>query len=335
MPAGAIGGTPTSNLATMGGGTKPVLNQTTNPYRVAKAGGAVNPINSLTGIAPMDHAAQINAVMNGQQPVSQTVAQTSNVATAPQAQTAATATAAPYTGTSFDYGYVQPATTPTIPSNLFEGLGAAAPLDLSNMQLQQFTPTNLGTEHTTLDDYNAVLNALSGASGGLQLNSMTVPQSLLGDLQGYTGSLSGLVEKRDALANKLKEEQNANLAGTNATAANNAQTISNLQQSAIAENRLLGELNRRGLLGSYESGGMGTADMQQLQNALYGSADQIGQNLQNELSGLNLNDQGYQMQLNNYLNSLGNFNKYKQSQQPGLTDILGLGGSAVDLITGL
>lgn len=324
MPAGAMGGAPTSNLATMGGPTKPVLNQTTNPYRAARTTGAVNPVNSLAGITPMDHAAQINAVMNGQQPVSQTVAQTSNVATAPQAQTAAATTAAPYTGTSFDYGYVKPATTPTIPSNLFEGLGAAAPLDLSNMQLQQFTPTNLGTEHTTLDNYNKILQSVAGQPGGGTLNS---------DI--YSGTISGLVEQRDALAKKIQEQQNSNLAGTNATAANNSQTISNLQQAAIAENRLLGELNRRGLLGSYESGGMGTADMQQLQNALYGSADQIGQNLQNELSGLNLGDQSYQMQLKNYMDSLGNFNKAKESQIPGLTDILGLGASGFDLISGL
>lgn len=186
-----------------------------------------------------------------------------------------------------------------IPSGLLNGLGPAQ-LNTSQYQLQTFDPTDVG-------------------SPGLKL-----PTSLTGQgstLYGYTpGQIS---------------EQNANVAGYDATQAANAQNEGYLQQAAIAQSQLLGNLNSRGLLNSYEQGGAGTTDMQQLQNSLDNAANTQGQSLQNELSGLTTSDAMYQLALQNYQNQAGQFGQTQQNNQPGISDFLGLGLSALPLIPGI
>lgn len=137
-----------------------------------------------------------------------------------------------------------------------------------------------------------------------------------------------------SILDAMKNTQNNNLASYNAVNSSNADNAGYLQQAAIAQNRLLGELNSRGLLQSFENGGMGMADMQQLQNSLNSASQDQGLGLSNEINGLNQQNTAYQLALANYQNELGNFNQAQQNNIPGITDILGLGASALPLILG-
>lgn len=221
----------------------------------------------------------------------------------------------------------------TAPPNLLQGLGVGGGLNTSAItsQLQQFNPTQLDTSNINkISDWDNVINSLMGKPGGTLLGSgvgMLNPSGL----DGYTGSLSGLEADRDAVNNAMKTTQNNNLAGYNTTNAANAKDLGYLQQASIAQNRLLGQLNSRGLLNSFENGGAGTADMQQLQNTLNGSVQDQGLGLQNELNGLNQNDAMYQMALANYNSEMNNFSNAQKQNIPGLSDILGLGVSALSL----
>ena len=211
----------------------------------------------------------------------------------------------------------------TAPSNLLQGLGVGGGLDTSAItsQLIKFNPSGLDTTNINkLGDWNNLINGLSGAPGSTIVNS-----------DGYSGSLSGLEADRDSVINAMKTTQNNNLAGYNSTNAANAKDLGYLQQASIAQNRLLGQLNSRGLLNSFENGGAGTADMQQLQNTLNGSVQDQGLGLQNELNGLNQNDAMYQMALANYNSEMNNFSNAQKQNIPGLSDILGLGVSALSL----
>lgn len=207
-------------------------------------------------------------------------------------------------GTALDYGtgYSGLSSPMSVPQGLFNGLGPAQ-LDTSSIPLQSYTP-----------EYNIQYTGNFASPDQYSVNGKT--------MEAPGGSA-------------LKTYQNANVAGYDANQTANAQNIGYLQQAAIADNQLLGELNSRGLLNSFEQGGAGTTDFQQLQNNLNNAVNSQGASLQNELNGLTQNDAMYQMALANYNNEVGNFNYAQQQQIPGLTDIVGLGASGLPLIKGL
>lgn len=274
------------------------------------------------------------------------------------------AAAAPYTPSPTGvYGTGKPTQAFTPPDNLFLGLGTSALTAPGSLAQQGFTPKAL--DQGKLTEYQQLLDAekyLSGdqsyLSNGQKVGDLwnqgkdidTLWQmgnntQDAGNLQKYhdlfkqygmgptfKGQLGQDTQK---LLDQFKPTQNTNLAGWEATNSANAKNAGYLQQAAIAQNRLLGQLNSRGLLQSYENGGAGTADMNLLQQALNSAANDQGIGLQNELNGLNSNDALYQMQLSNYNNQMGNYSRERKSQGGGLTDILGLGLSALPMIAGL
>jgi hypothetical protein len=224
------------------------------------------------------------------------------------------------------------------PSNLFQGLGASSLINASTaLPMQTFNPTQLDPNTSKISNWQQFLSETSGAPGSSNVNQLAkwMGGNAANLLDGYSGTLSGLVNDRNSVLANDSNIQNQNLAGLNTTNAANAKNIGFDQQAAIAQNRLLGELNSRGLLGSFQQGGAGTADMQQLSNSLGNAANDQGVGLQNELSGLNASDAMYQMALQNYNNEVSNFGQQQQNNIPGITDILGLGGSALKLISGL
>ena len=237
-------------------------------------------------------------------------------------------TGIPGNASLYGTGYSSLAAPQQVPANLFNGLGPAQ-LNTSQIPLQTFNPQGLVSDTSKLNDWNNVINALSGDPGGTLLGNGGIPISAL---DGYSGTLSGLEADRDKANSDNQNIQNQNVAGYNATQSANAQNIGYLQQAAIAQNRLLGQLNSRGLLNSFENGGAGTGDFQQLQNSLDNAINSHGQSLQNELSGLSQQDAMYQMALSNYNNEMNNFGQMQKSNIPGLSDIMGLGVSALSAL---
>jgi len=256
------------------------------------------------------------------------------------------------------YGSMPPAQTPTVdPSQLFSGLGPAQldpsgyqqqtlpdPTTTISGQMQDFKPMGLmalqpASYTQALNDFNKNYGHYDTNTGAYDLNltdfqdngtQFSNPQ-LQKDLTeiGLGGSQS------NGILTSAQTAINNNLGNYNAVNSANADNQGYLQQAAIAQNKLLGNLNSRGLLQSFENGGMGTADMQQLKNSLSSASADQGLGLQNELSGLSQNDAMYQLALQNYNNQVGSFTQQQQNNIPGLTDILGTGLSALPLIAGL
>jgi hypothetical protein len=258
----------------------------------------------------------------------------------------------------------------SLPANLLQGTGVAG-LTAPAYTAQTFTPTDVTSQYNEQQglqqaiqdlsnnyygpnnnkvnslsaDFNAGTNLASLYSmltaakgnpyGGQSSQINTDLNTILNDLGGGNASQYSIGNANsllNTLGNTVGSEQNSNLAGYNATNAANGQEVANVQQAAIAQNQLLAELNQRGLLQSYINGGMGTADMQSLQNSLNEQGVAGEQGLQSALSGLQNGEQNYLMGQQTLQNNLGNFNQQKANAQPGLTDILGLGASSLPLL---
>lgn len=251
-------------------------------------------------------------------------------------------------GSAIDYGSAYSNLIPPTTSNLniFNGLGPAQ-LSTSAIPMQTFTPDQSAISGTSPDwagwsmSSIPLLQQLENQYRGFSLNPTTgqynIPLAAFND-PNFQSDLTQLGlggPEAQNIMSQLSNLQNKNVAGYNATQASNAKGEQFLQQAAIAQNRLLGELNSRGLLNSFENGGYGTADFQQLQNSLDNAVNTNGISLQNELNGLNQQDAAYQLQLANYNNALTQFKQYQQNQQPGLLDIFGTAASALPIIAAI
>ena len=272
-------------------------------------------------------------------------------------------------------GTTLPTAVTSLPANLFQGTGVNGLTQPTWYQPQTFTPTDvsgLSNEYNSL--YNAVYGPsgieslgntqqtgtlssdyLAGTNfnqlfanardqGGSQSNQNNIqynPQldADFGTLQaqGINGnsSINDVNNLLNNVDNQKKSEQNSNVAGYDAANTTNANSAGYLQQAAIAQNQLLGELNQRGLLQSYMNGGMGTADMANLSNNLQNAQNDQGVGLQDELSGLTNAQQQFDLSQNALQNAQGQFSQQKANAQPGLADILGLGASAFNDVKSL
>ena len=244
-------------------------------------------------------------------------------------------TTSPIPGNAVDYGSAYSKLTPYMtgaPQGLFNGLGPAA-LDTSAIKLETFNPTDLSGSMSQYNDTEKQISDYSNQLAGLYKQYQS--PSIGAEEGNVQAALNALKDKASAIQSSMVSSQNQNVAGYDATQKANAEGEGYLQQAAIAQNRLLGELNQRGLLGSFERGGAGTGEMQQLQNSINSAENTQGQSLQNELSGLTENDTAYQTALSNYQNELGNFGNMKSSNASGITDVLGLAASAIPFVKGI
>lgn len=262
------------------------------------------------------------------------------------------ATTTPTTQELYGTGTVDPAVT--WDPSLLKGLGPASLSAPSSWgSPQTFTPTTPANYQEMNDLYNfqqwmsssadpALQDWLAGTNAGDKgVMGAMMKDPYFGSVMDYLGgnlndiSIGQVKNIFDPVLSGVNSTQNANLSGYNATNASNAQYAQYLQTAAIAQNRLLGQLNQRGLLGSYLKGGAGNTDMNLLQQELNNSANDSGAGLQQELSGLNSTDAQYQLALNNYENEFSNYGQQQASNKGGILDWLGLGASALPLVAGL
>lgn len=259
----------------------------------------------------------------------------------------------------------------SLPDNLFQGTGINGLTKPTWFQTQTFNPTNVtglndttsalqkayddlsngynfgDPSHSLSADFNAgtnlgslykqIADTMSGGNPAGQSANIDL-NTIMNDLGGGNAGNYSISDVKNLLnndTNKLASEQNSNVAGYDATNTANANGAQYLQQASIAQNRLLGELNQRGLLQSYENGGAGTADMANLSNDLQNSQNDQGLGLQNELSGLTNAQNEFDLSQNALQNSQSQFNQQKKNNGIGLSDIVGLGASALPIIMGL
>jgi hypothetical protein len=210
-----------------------------------------------------------------------------------------------------------------------------------------------GNQFSSPNSFSSLFNAGEGLGqlqglakmygGGIQnqqqdngiLNDLNVLASDTGEGYGNGSGSGATYQWLNNQTNQLANTENANVAGYDATNTTNANNAGYLQQAAIAQNQLLGELNQRGLLQSYLNGGEGTADMANLSNNLQNAQNDQGLGLQNELSGLQNSNQNFLMDQNQFQNALNNFSTQKSNSQAGLTDIFGLGAAAIPFVSKL
>ena len=190
--------------------------------------------------------------------------------------------------------------------------------DLSNQINSNFSGNPAGSQ---AQDDLAILQEF--ASGNANID----PTKFSGNYSG-SDSIGNVNSSLTSLNNQVANAQNANVAGYNATNSANANNLASLQKAAIAENQLLGDLSSRGMLQSYEKGGLGSADMEQLQNSLNAAQQDQGAALQTDLSGILSNQQQWQVGQQSLQNQLNQFNNTQQNSKPGFLNYLTSGLNA-------